>query len=160
MHQHIFDMTTALASDETWLVWCRDNLGQAPTVAYEPELPAESIPDSMYPFVFVYNAKVSGPASFTVEISVGIRDEDGQKNDTITATVHGASVSVSREYCQGLLNAMAMFSQAVNCIHRMRLGVVDAQGETGSSVLHPFYEAWGTIAAEWKSSTRKPLGRR
>lgn len=159
MHQHIFDMTTALASDETWLAWCKANLGSAPTVAYEPELPTEGIPDSVYPFAFLYNAKVSGPASFTVEIAVGILDEDGQKKDTITATVHGAAVSVSREYCAGLLNALAMYSQAVDCIHRMRLGNVDAQGETGSAVLHPFYESWGTIAAEWKSSTRKPLGR-
>ena len=159
MHQHIFDMTTALASDEIWLAWCRANLETVPTVAYEPELPTEGIPDASYPFVFLYNVKVTGPASFTVELACGILDEDGQKTDTVTATVHGASVSVSREYCAGLLNAMAMFSQAVDCIHRMRLGNVDAQGETGSAVLHPFYEAWGTIAAEWKSSTRKPLGR-
>lgn len=159
MHQHIFDMTTALASDETWLAWCKANLGSAPTVAYEPELPTEGIPDASYPFVFLYNVRVTGAASFTVEMACGILDDDGQKSDTVTATVHGASVSVSREYCAGLLNAVAMFSQAVDCIHRMRLGVVDAQGETGSAVLHPFYEAWGTISAEWKSSTRKPLGR-
>lgn len=159
MHQHIFDMTTALASDETWLAWCKANLGTAPTVAYEPELPTEGIPDASYPFVFLYNAKVAGPSSFSIEMACGIMDDDGHAADTVTATVHGAQVQISREYCAGLLNAMAMFSQAVDCIHRMRLGNVDAQGETGSAVLHPFYEAWGTIAAEWKSSTRKPLGR-
>ena len=159
MHQHIFDMTTALATDETWLAWCRANLGDVPTVAFEPELPTEGIPDSMYPFAFLYNAKVTGPASFSVELAVGILDEDGQKTDTVTATVHGAQVQVSREYCAGLLNAMAVLSQAVDCIHRMKLGLVDANGETGSAVLHPYYEAWGTISAEWKSSTRKPLGR-
>ena len=159
MHQHIFDMTTALASDETWLAWCRENLGDVPTVAFEPELPTESIPDSMYPFVFLYNVKVTGASSFACEIAVGIVDEDGQKTDTVSTRVHGAQVQVSREYCAGLLNALAVLGQAVDCIHRMHLGIVDAQGETGSAVLHPFYEAWGTIAAEWKSSTRKPLGR-
>lgn len=159
MHQHIFDMTTALASDETWLAWCRTNLGTVPTVAYEPELPTEGIPDSMYPYVFLYNAKVTGPSSFSVEIGCGIVEDDGQVADTVTATVHGAQVSVAREYCVGLLNAMAMFAQALDCVHRMKLGAIDAQGETGSAVLHPFYEAWGTVRAEWKTSTRKPLGR-
>lgn len=160
MHQQILAMTQSLATDEIWLAWCRDNLGGMPNVAYEPELPTEGIPNASYPFVFLHNVKVTGPSSFSVELACGILDEDGQKKDTVTATVHGAIVSVSREYCAGLLNAMAVFSQAVDCIHRMRLGTVDAQGETGSAVLHPYYEAWGTISAEWKSSTRKPLGRR
>lgn len=159
MHQQILAMTQALATDEIWLAWCRDNLGGMPNVAYEPELSKEGIPDESYPFVFLYNAKVTGPASFTIELACGILDETGQTTDTITATVHGATVSVSREYCSGLLSALAMYVQAVACVYRAKLGNVDAEGETGSAVLHPFYEAWGKISAQWTQSTRKPLGR-
>lgn len=159
IEQIIRNMTTALSSDETWLVWCRDTLGAMPTIAFEPELPTEGIPDSMYPFVFLHGVKISGPVSMVVELSVGVLHEGGATHDTVISRVQGAETVVSRETSAGLLLALSMYLQAVDVIHRLKLGSVDPNGETGSTTLHPYYEAWGAIAAQWNTSTRKPLGR-
>lgn len=160
MRENLTAITTALSTDEIWLAWCRDNLGALPTVAYEPKIPQGGIPDSMYPFAFLYDARVMGPSSVIVELAVGHIDEQGHETEDVPVRVHGAALSVSREHCVGLLTSLDMFLQAVDCIHRLRLGAVDPQGETGGIKHHPYYEAWGQIVVKWEPSTRKPLGRR
>lgn len=160
MRENVTAITTALATDETWLAWCRENLGALPNVAYEPRIPENGIPDELFPCVFVYDARVTGPSSVMLELSVGVMDEDGSVTEDVPVRVHGAALSVTREHCTGILTALDMFLQAVDCIHRLRLGAVDAQGETGTTKDHPYYEAWGQISVKWEPSTRKPLGRR
>lgn len=159
IEQIIRNMTTALASDEQFLAWCRDNLGSMPTIAYEPEVPTEGVPDSMYPFVFLYGIKISGPSSMAVELGIGVRNDAAPQTDTVISRVHGAETVVQRETSTGLLLALSMYLQAVDVIHRMNLGSVEPSGETGSTVLHPYYEAWGTIAATWPQTTSRPKGR-
>lgn len=159
MRQQIEQLLTALSTDETWLAWCRDNLGAMPHVAYEPDVPQEGIPDDQYPFVFLYRAAPTGPASCSLELAVGVLVEDGQTASDVSATLHGAAVTVPVVRCDGLLRAMDTLHQALDCVYRARLGDVDAQGETGAANLSPYFEAWATISAQWNKSTRTPLGR-
>ena len=159
MRELITNMTTAMGSDEQFLAWCRDNLCSLPTIAFEPEIPTEGVPDNMYPFVFLHSVKITGASAISLEMSVGVMHDAGPTLDTVTARVQGAETVVSRETSAGLLLALSMYLQAVDVIHRMKLGTVDQNGETGSVILHPYYEAWGTIGAKWSTSTRKPLGR-
>lgn len=159
MRDLIEAMTTALCTDEQFLAWCRDNLSSMPTIAYEPEVPTEGVPDSMYPFVFLYGVKISGPSSMAVELGIGVRNDAAPQADTVISRVHGAETVVQRETSTGLLLALSMYLQAVDVIHRMNLGSVEPSGETGSTVLHPYYEAWGTIAATWPHTTARPKGR-
>ena len=160
MRQQIEQILSALTTDETWLAWCRDNLGAMPHVAYEPDVPSEGIPDEQYPFVFVYNAKPTGPASCTVELAVGVLVEAGQTEADVSALVHGATLTVPVTRCDGLLQALDVLHQATDCVYRARLGDVDASGETGAANLSPYFEAWATISAHWQPTTRTPLGHR
>lgn len=159
MRTHIESMLHALATDPIWLAWCRDNLGGLPKVCYEPKLPEEGVPDDAYPFAWLYDARVSGANSCTIELAVGIIDKQGHSKKSMASTLEGASVLVDCETCTGLLLALQTWQAAANCLYRLRLGVQHADGESGSAVLHPYYESWGSISASWGPLTRKPLGR-
>ena len=158
MRAHIAAMLDALSQDPIWLGWCREHLGAFPAVAFEPELPLEGVPDESYPFVWLYDARSFGPGSFVVELAVGVIDEIGHVRDLRASVLDGADVEVRSEYCAGLLLALDTWQAAANCLYRLPFGVQNADGESGSAVLHPYYEAWGSVSADWTPSTRKPLG--
>jgi hypothetical protein len=160
MNDLITQMLAALAADEIWLAWCRDNLGAMPRVVYEPKLPTRAIPDVMYPFVFLYALRQTGPVAASLEIGVGLRDADtAWSSEDRNPVVHGAAQTVTVEVCQAQLRASAMFHEAVSALYRAKLGSVNLDGETGTVNLDPYFEAYGAFSASLPPSTRKPLGR-